>query len=187
MTKTRKNLLKIESGRSFSNSILGWLDDFGFWTKNWPEGKKLLGINKDDFDPYAFFDSSEWMSKQLFNLSSEDIVWKSDYQLWNETHTQKISEKQFAEVCRWSDLIVEKAKKQGDHRPYMFIELLETDKYWLQIWQTTKILTDEWYLPAVFTSLTSTIGNEKAKNLIKTLLENWIIKKENPNLYVYSN
>jgi hypothetical protein len=54
-----------------------------------------------------------------------------------------MDEKQFEKVCRCSDLYVEKKRKQGDNRPYIFIELLETHEHDLQIWQTTKIVNDK--------------------------------------------
>ena len=163
---------KIVLSRGEASDILASERWFGFWVK-WVW--------------YKFYDMSEVATQQLFGMRSEDIIWYSDFELWNKNRTEKMDEKQFARVCRASDRYVEKTKIKGDDRPYIFIELLETHGHELQIWQTTKIVNDKWQFPSVYTSLTETIWNEKAKNLIKILLENKIIEEINSNLYVYIN
>jgi hypothetical protein len=51
-----------------------------------------------------------------------------------------MDEKQFANICRASDRYVEKKHQQGEKKPFMFIEILETHNHETEIWQTTKVV-----------------------------------------------
>lgn len=111
-----------------ANCVMWSLTDTGFWVKD---------MN------FKFLDISEKASEILYNLSSNDVIWYTDFEVAKKQGL-KMSEAQFVEVCRGSDLFILKQPINSKYKIFRFIEFLADTKWQQHIW-----ITQKWIFPDV--------------------------------------
>ena len=102
--------------RIIAQDVLMGLPYIGMWVKN---------------SKFELMEISEQAAKILYNRTSNECVGLTDYQIAQECGAV-VSEKQFADICRASDLSLK------DEKPVVFIEFIEDTSGRKHIWKTIK-------------------------------------------------
>ena len=172
MTQDYKEILERITARTIASDVLANIPTIGFWVK--------------DMD-YRFLEISETASQILYWLWSDQCIWKTDLEI-AKTLWLEMSEKQFSEICRGSDLYILENPKQNKYHNYFFYEFLKDTKWNPHIWKTLKWvypeIVDKWsfiYWQALFIDV---LYWTYEKALERFEVEKILYNKINNNLYV---
>lgn len=159
--------------RTIASDVINSLPTCGWWVK--------------DLD-FIFYDISEKASDILYNMKSDDCIWKTDFQIAQECWYEK-NEAQFAEVCRWSDIYVLNNPNGDKYHNHIFFEYITDTKWNKHIWKTIKwIYPNEVWEEKYFYGMAVFMDElywwyENAHDIVQKELPN-LIKLTN-SLYVY--
>jgi hypothetical protein len=151
--------------RTIAQDVMMNMDCVGSWVKD---------------ANFRFLDISEQTSRILYDRSSNQCIGLTDYCISKQAGLQ-ISEDQFAEICRASDLYL-KGKE-----PKVFLELITDTKGGKHIWKTIKAIKEiddkmYYYGFAIFNDViygSYDLAYEKFKQELP------LLEKINDFLYIY--
>ena len=165
LDRRRKDYQKRRMFRAVGQDVIMNVPYIGIWAKN---------------SQFELLEISDYASLTLYNRYSSQCIGLTDYAIAKECGSN-MTEKQFADVCRASDLCL------TDDKPKTFIEFITDTQGNPHIWKTVKskvFIENETYYFGFATFLDVMLGSYEAAQL-KFMSDSHDLIMINDNLFVY--